>query len=72
MGQRNQGSGTVNLNEANRDELMRGIPGAGLDVAEAIVRFREERGRIENIDELDQASGISDSMLETIKLHATV
>jgi competence ComEA-like helix-hairpin-helix protein len=72
VGQRNQGSGTVNLNEANRDELMRGIPGAGLDVAEAIVRFREERGRIENIDELDQASGISDSMLETIKLHATV
>ncbi len=72
MAQSNQGAGTVNLNEANRDELMRGIPGAGLDIAEAIVRFREERGRIENIDELDQASGISDSMLETIKLHATV
>lgn len=72
MGQGNQGSGTVNLNEANRDELMRGIPGAGLGIAEAIVRFREERGRIENIDEVDQISGISESMIETIKLHATV
>ena len=43
----------VNVNTANQAEL-RQIPGIGQAHAEAIVRYRQERGPIRDLDELDQ------------------
>jgi len=42
----------VNINRANAAEL-RQIPGIGEAHAEAIVRYRQEHGRIRNLNELD-------------------
>jgi competence ComEA-like helix-hairpin-helix protein len=43
----------VNVNTANAAEL-RQIPGIGEAHAEAIMRYREEQGAIQDLDELDQ------------------
>ncbi len=43
----------VNVNRANAAEL-RQVPGIGEAHAEAIVRYREERGPIQDLNDLDQ------------------
>ncbi len=43
----------VNVNAATREELV-DVAGLRPELAEAIVRFRDERGKISNADELDQ------------------
>jgi competence protein ComEA len=41
----------ININEASREELEE-IPGIDENAAEAIIRFREKRGWINNLEEL--------------------
>lgn len=48
----------VNINEAAPEELAAGLVGVGLARAEAIVRYREQFGPFETIDELSEVSGI--------------
>lgn len=52
-------SGKVNLNSATVTELMT-IPGVGQTKAEAILRYREENGRFEKVEDIMQISGIKE------------
>ena len=54
----------VNINSAGIEELARALNGVGRSRAEAIVRYREEFGPFESIEELSEVSGIGASTLE--------
>lgn len=55
---------SVNINEAAPAELAAGLTGVGLARAEAIVRYREQFGPFETIDELSEVSGIGAATVE--------
>jgi competence protein ComEA len=58
----------INLNTADRDELEQ-VPGVGPKRAEAILKLREERGRFQKVEELDDLPGARGSITpETYKL----
>ena len=62
----------VNLNEANRDELAR-IVGIGDECAERIIRYREQHGRIRDVEELaDELKGFGDQAMRHLREQATV
>lgn len=57
-------SPTVNINLANAAELAEALNGIGLSRAQAIVRYREQFGPFESVDELSEVSGIGSATLE--------
>ena len=64
-------SGKISLNTANLDELMM-LPGIGEAKAEAIIKYREEEGAFQNIEELKEVSGIGDAIFDQIKESITI
>jgi competence ComEA-like helix-hairpin-helix protein len=61
----------VDLNAASIDELMT-LPLFGRKRAEAVVAYREKRGRIDAVDELRQVKGIGPVVFEAIADLVTV
>ncbi len=61
----------INLNTANKEELMR-LPGVGEVMAERIVMFREEHGSFNSIEELQEVSGIGRKKFERLSPYITV
>lgn len=55
---------SVNINTASAAELAEGLTGIGVSKAEAIVRYREQFGPFESVDELSEVTGIGDSTVE--------
>ena len=64
-------SGKISLNTATLDELMM-LPGIGEAKAEAIIKYREEVGAFQNIEELKEVNGIGDSIFDQIKENITI
>ncbi len=64
--QQNADAGRVNLNEADRTELMT-LPGIGEARADAIIRYREENGGFQTIEDIKNIDGIKDKAFEKIK-----
>lgn len=64
-------SGKVSLNTATLDELMT-LPGIGESKAQAIIKYREEVGAFQNIEELKEVSGIGDAIFDQIKENITI
>lgn len=58
--------GKVNLNTAAKDELMT-LAGIGEVKAEAIIRYREEKGGFTSIEELKEIEGIKEGVFAKIK-----
>ncbi len=58
--------GKVNINTADKDELMT-LTGIGEARAEAIIEYRESYGSFSAIEEITNISGIGDKMFEKIK-----
>ena len=56
----------VNVNEATREELVE-IAGLRPELAEAIVRFRDERGKLTKADELNAVQGVGPATLEQLR-----
>jgi competence protein ComEA len=54
----------VNINTATASELAAGLSGVGASRAEAIVRYREQFGPFESIEELAEVSGIGSATVE--------
>ena len=54
----------VNINTASAEELAAGLSGVGASRALAIVRYREQFGDFESIDELTEVSGIGAATVE--------
>lgn len=64
-GQESSGSGKVNINFADKEELMT-LPGIGEAKAEAILAYREEIGWFQSTEELMNVSGIKEKMYARI------
>lgn len=56
----------ININTAGKDELMT-LTGIGEAKAESILRYREENGKFESIEELMQIGGIKEGVFNKIK-----
>ncbi|MEM1404511.1 MAG: helix-hairpin-helix domain-containing protein [Pseudomonadota bacterium] len=54
----------VNINGATAAELAAGLNGVGLSKAEAIVRYREQFGDFESVEELTDVTGIGTATVE--------
>lgn len=61
----------VNINTSSKEELMT-ISGLGETKAEAIIKYREENGNFNTIEDIKNVSGIGDSLFEKIKDYITV
>ena len=61
----------VNINTATKEELMT-ISGIGESKAESIIKYREENGNFNFIEDIKNVSGIGDSLFEQIKSYITV
>jgi competence protein ComEA len=57
-------SAAVNINVASANELASLLNGVGARKAEAIVRYREQFGPFESVDELSEVAGIGASTVE--------
>lgn len=64
-------SGKVNLNTATKEELMT-LAGIGESKADSIIRYREEQGKFQSIEEIKQIEGIKDGVFQKIKDLITV
>lgn len=63
--------GKVNINTADRDELMT-LPGIGEVIAEGIIVYREENGPFEKIEDIVNVSGIGDATFLKLRDYITV
>lgn len=61
----------VNINTASINELTT-LPGLGEKKAENVIKYREEHGNFEKIEDILNVSGIGDSLYESIKDLITV
>ena len=69
--EKDSGSGMVNINTASKDVLMT-LPGIGESKAESIIRYREENGNFEKIEDIMNISGIKEGAFRKIKDFITV
>ena len=60
------GDGKVNINTASREELMT-LTGIGEAKAEAIIRYREDKGSFKSAEELKEVEGIKDGVYNKVK-----
>lgn len=70
-GQSEAESGKVNLNTATKEELMT-LAGIGESKADSIIRYREEKGKFQSIEDIKQIEGIKDGVFQKIKDLITV
>lgn len=63
--------GKVNINKASKEELMT-LPGVGESRAESIIKYREDVGAFQSIEDIMQVSGIKEGLFEKIKDLITV
>ncbi len=57
----------VNINTADAKTIGESLKGIGLKKAEAIVKYRTEKGPFKTVEELENVSGIGKKTLESIK-----
>ena len=69
--EREQAAGIVNLNTASKEQLMT-LPGIGESRAEDILRYRQESGGFQAIEEIMNVPGIKESAYLKIKDSITV
>ncbi len=62
----NTADGRVNINTAARDELMT-LSGIGEAKADAIIRYREECGKFQKIEDLMEVEGIKEGVFQKVK-----
>jgi competence protein ComEA len=71
QGTESTSSGKVNINTADKTELMT-LPGIGESKAELIVSYRESNGSFGNIEDIMKINGIKDGVYGKIKDYITV
>lgn len=60
----------VNINTASKEELQT-INGIGESKANNIIKYREEKGKFENIEDIMNVEGIGENLYEQIKIYIT-
>ena len=66
QGTKETAQGKININQAGAEELMT-LPGIGESKAADIIRYREENGGFERIEDIMNISGIKESVFSKIK-----
>ena len=61
----------VNINTATQEELD-GLPGIGPSIAQRIIEYRNENGKFNKIEDLQNVKGIGDAKYNDIKNNVTV
>lgn len=61
----------VNINTANQSELEK-LPGIGPSVAIRIIEYRQQNGKFEKIEDLQNVKGIGDAKFGDVKDHVVV
>ncbi len=61
-----QVSKTINIKQAGSEELQT-LRGVGPAIAERIIKYRNERGRFERLEDLNNVPGIGKAKLEKLK-----
>lgn len=69
--QKEESSGKVNLNQATKEQLM-GLSGIGEAKAGDIIRYRDEHGGFQSIEDIMKVPGIKDAAYQKIKDEVTV
>ena len=64
-------AGKLDLNLAAKEDLMN-LPGVGESKADAIIKYREEHGRFNSIEEIKNIAGIKDGIFNQIKEYIMV
>lgn len=64
-------AGLININTASKEQLMT-LPGIGDARANDIIRYREESGGFQTIEDIKKVSGIKDAAFQKIKDSITV
>ncbi len=57
----------ININHASAEELDKGLDGVGERIAMEIVKYREEHGPFETMDDLDKVKYVGAGLLEKNK-----
>lgn len=63
--------GKINLNTATKEELMT-LDGIGESKAQSILRYREEHGRFQSVEEIMNVAGIKEGVFQKIKDNVVV
>jgi competence protein ComEA len=66
-----EGNTKVNINEANQSELEE-LPGIGPSIASRIIEYREQNGKFNKIEDLQNVKGIGDAKFRDIKDYVVV
>ena len=61
----------VDLNTATKEQLD-ALPGIGPAKAEAIIRYRAEKGPFKSVEQIKEVSGIGEKIFQSIKSDLTV
>ncbi len=64
-------SSKININTASKEELME-LPGIGDAKAQDIIQYREEHGPFQSIEDVQNVSGIGESLYSKIQENITV
>lgn len=67
----NDSNGLISINNGSIDELL-SLPGIGESKAKAIIKYREENGLFNKIEDILNVSGIGNSLFEKIKDFITI
>lgn len=70
-GEAGDAGGKVNLNTATKEELMT-LAGIGESKADSIIKYQEEHGKFQSIEDIKQIEGIKDGVFQKIKDLITV
>lgn len=65
-------AGSVNINTADAKTLAKELKGVGLAKAEAIVKYRAEKGPFKSVEELKKVQGVGEATFETNKSNLRV
>lgn len=57
----------VNVNSADAKTISESLSGIGLKKAEAIVKYRQEKGVFKTLEDVDKVEGIGEKLLEKNK-----
>jgi competence protein ComEA len=58
-------AGAVNINTADAKTLAKELKGIGMAKAEAIVKYRSEKGPFKSVEELKKVEGVGEATFET-------
>lgn len=70
-GKGSEESGKINLNQAEKEELMT-LNGVGEKKAEKIIEYREDNGSFKSIEDLKNVNGIGEKTFESLKESITI